>query len=146
MLSLCASAQDAPFKWVLKRDFSASGTDGYFVGTDKAGNVYKAGMFENRADLDPGPAVQILECGTNGDNGLFVFKHTKDGDYIWSRGFCGSRRSNQMTALAVDSAGNAYITGLFSGTLDADPGPGVFTLDAPITIGTENFDGQDLEN
>ncbi|MBK7426535.1 MAG: SBBP repeat-containing protein [Saprospiraceae bacterium] len=36
------------------------------------------------------------------------------------------------SAMAVDTFGNVYTTGTFSGTSDFDPGPGIFNLNAPI--------------
>lgn len=138
-LTLSARAQDAYFNWVRKMEFYAVGTFGYFVDTDKAGNVYLAGMFQNSADLDPGPGVQEVHCSTNGNGALFVSKFSPDGTLVWSRSFC-SGPSSEVSALAVDSAGNAFITGHFTGTMDADPGPGTFLLDAPLNTGTENHD------
>lgn len=137
LLTLPAGAQDAYFNWVRKMEFSAAGTYGYFVGTDQAGFVYLAGMFQYNADLDPGPGVQTVTCSNDG--AFFVSKFTPDGMLVWSRSFCSGPYS-EVSALAVDSAGNTFITGHFTRTLDADPGPGTFLLDAPLNVGTENQD------
>jgi len=40
----------------------------------------------------------------------------------------GSSDSNYSTAITVDNMGNVYTTGTFQGTIDFDPGPGVFNL------------------
>ncbi|MGZ3882822.1 MAG: Ig-like domain-containing protein [Bacteroidia bacterium] len=36
-------------------------------------------------------------------------------------------------AVGIDSLGNVYVAGMFGGTVDFDPGPGVFNLSAPTT-------------
>src|SRR4051812_3147846 len=40
----------------------------------------------------------------------------------------GSTSSDIVSSVAVDSAGNAVVTGRFAGTVDFDPGPGVTNL------------------
>lgn len=41
--------------------------------------------------------------------------------------------TTQTNSLVTDVAGNVYSCGVFSGTVDFDPGPGVFNLTAPST-------------
>lgn len=46
----------------------------------------------------------------------------------WAKGYGANRRVGEgqnPSLMAVDGAGNVYITGSFSGTVDFDPGPGV---------------------
>jgi hypothetical protein len=45
----------------------------------------------------------------------------------WARGMTGSIRG-QTEDVAVDASGNVYSTGYFEGTVDFDPGAGVFNL------------------
>ncbi len=45
----------------------------------------------------------------------------------WARGV-GNSNSNHPNRIAVDSNGNSYVIGSFEGTIDFDPGPGVFEL------------------
>ena len=40
----------------------------------------------------------------------------------------GGTGSDEMRSCALDAAGNLYVTGLFNGTMDMDPGPGITTL------------------
>jgi len=43
----------------------------------------------------------------------------------------GSTGSDGIWDIALDAAGNQYICGYFTGTVDIDPGPGVFNLTMP---------------
>jgi hypothetical protein len=44
----------------------------------------------------------------------------------YANGFIGPGTSDAL-GLAIDQAGNAYIAGIFTGTIDFDPGPGTVT-------------------
>lgn len=61
------------------------------------------------------------------DNGkdAFILKLNSSGDYVWAKKF-GRLRSNN--SLGLDAAGNVYISGLFTDTVDFDPGAGITNL------------------
>jgi len=48
-------------------------------------------------------------------------------DFQWARGI-GSGLEDRSHSMSIDTAGNLYLTGIFSGTVDFDPGQGTFNL------------------
>jgi hypothetical protein len=48
-------------------------------------------------------------------------------DLVWAQQMGGSGW-DQGRGVTVDASGNIYTTGSFQGTVDFDPGPGVFKL------------------
>jgi hypothetical protein len=50
----------------------------------------------------------------------------------------GSSGQDGIWDIAIDTAGNQYICGYFTGTVDIDPGPGVFNLTLPAGQTQEN--------
>jgi len=103
---------------------------GYAVATDSSGNVYVAGAFSGLIDFDPGPGAAYLVSATAADfaTDAFVAKYSPSGSLIWARSIGGASASVEARALAVDDAGNVYLTGQFNGTADFDPGAGVSEL------------------
>jgi hypothetical protein len=85
---------------------------------DSAGDVYTTGWFHGTADFDPGPGTYDL-----GPGGGFVSKLDSDGNFVWAK-----RMGGGWSAIVVDSSGNVYTTGNFSGTADFDPGAGTYDL------------------
>jgi hypothetical protein len=73
---------------------------GIGVAVDCTGNVYNTG---------------------NGEGGSFLSKFDPAGVFQWSRTWGG----DGCTGVAVDGSGNSYVTGVFSYTVDFDPGSGV---------------------
>lgn len=70
-----------------------------------------------------------------GQDGILTSISTTDGSIQWIKQFAGGSAESVIDT-AVDSAGNIYVTGFFSGAgatngLDADPGSGVYTLSVP---------------
>ena len=109
------------------------------LAVDEAGNVYTTGFFKGTADFNPGPGEFNLTSA--GDAGvyldIFVSKLDNAGNFVWAKSM-GSPNDDLAWGIAVDGAGNVYITGRFKGTADFDPGPGEFNLTS--AGGTDAFD------
>ncbi len=58
----------------------------------------------------------------------FVFSQTVN--FKWAKKM-GAANNDLGIAVGVDAAGNVYSVGTFTGTVDFDPGPGTFFLNAP---------------
>src|SRR5262249_45345946 len=59
----------------------------------------------------------------------FVLKLDPNGNFLWADDFGGSgAQVNPYGGIATDAAGTVYVTGLFTGKADFNPGAGSFTL------------------
>jgi hypothetical protein len=94
---------------------------GSAVAVGGAGQVLLTGVFSNSIDFRP--AITGGEHTSVGDYDVFVAQWDATGAYAWSRTF-GSPDADGATALALDAAGNAYVTGYFLGTADFAPAAG----------------------
>ncbi|HEX6428577.1 MAG TPA: SBBP repeat-containing protein, partial [Niastella sp.] len=95
------------------------------VALDGSGNVYVAGSFNGSLDFDAGPGDATLTSA--GSNDIFIAKYDGNGSYIWAKRI-GGTGSDAGIAIAVDANGNAYVTGVFAGTVDFDAGTGTSNL------------------
>ena len=93
----------------------------YRVATDLSGNVYAGGYFEGTADFDPGPGVNTLTAA--GGQDIFVLKLDASGNHLWAFpiGSSGSL-SEDCFGLTADNASGIYVSGIFAGQADFDPG------------------------
>ena len=100
------------------------------IAVDAAGNVYTTGYFGGTADFDPGPGTYNLTSA--GTYEMFISKLDSSGNFIWAKQMGGNSSLDYATGLSItlDAAGNIYSTGPLEGTVDFNPGPGVFTLSA----------------
>jgi hypothetical protein len=108
---------------------------GKSIKTDMRGNVYTTGQFKGTGDFDPGPGVFNLN-GTGGD--IFVSKLDSLGNFIWAIKI-GGIQSDQCFSLFLDNSNNIYFTGGFQGTVDFDPGVGVFSMTALPAMNLDIF-------
>lgn len=91
--------------------------------------IYAAGRFTGTVDFDPGPGTVSLTAVANSDP--YIAKFDTMGVLIWVKHLVGTSGTNDGASITTDEAGNCYVTGRFQGTLDADPGPGTFSLVNP---------------
>jgi hypothetical protein len=106
------------------------GDIGNGVACDNFGNIYVTGSFRAEVDFDPGTGSLIL--GTNGASAsqAFILKLSATGDLIWAIEYGNTSGSDAGNEIDSDLSGNIVATGTFRGTVDFDPGAGVFNLDA----------------
>ena len=95
------------------------------IALDDGGNVYATGYFSATVDFDAGPGVYNLTSVAAED--IFISKTTPDGKLVWAKSI-GDFRYQAGYAITLDAAKNIYITGIFFGTVDFDPGPGITNL------------------
>jgi len=114
------------FQWA-KRWGGLEHEAGRQVAVDASGNVYTIGVFQATADFDPGAGVSNLTSA--GQEDIFLTKLNSAGNFVWARRY-GSTVADVAGYVACDAAGNVYITGGFSGTVDFDPGAGIFNMTA----------------
>lgn len=82
------------------------------------GSVVITGRLMSATDMDPGPGSFVLPASFFED--AFVLKLAPDATFIWA--FLLESFINEGLDLAVDQQHNVYVTGVFGGTLDIDPG------------------------
>jgi hypothetical protein len=96
------------------------------IAVDANGNVYTSGEFIDTVDFDPGPGSYTLSTNPGFYN-IFISKLDASGNFVWAKAI-GPAGSNYSYALALDVFANVYITGTFFGTVDFDPGVGIYNL------------------
>ncbi len=123
--SLVCYDPDGQFQWV--RTWGGDDIDGgMFVTSDQAGNAYVTGHFQcEDVDFDPGPDVELHS--SSGERDVFLSSFDEAGNFRWVACW-GGTQFDQGYGAGVNGTGFIYSTGYFMGTVDFDPGPGVFEL------------------
>ena len=93
---------------------------------DKQGNIYVTGYFKFTVDFDPDTGVYNLTTNS-GNYNTFILKLDTAGNFVWADQLAGDIASDAYSVI-TDTLGNVYVTGLFIGTVDFDPGPGTYNL------------------
>lgn len=96
---------------------------------DANGNFYVTGRFEGTVDVDPGPGTVNLSAVASND--VYACKMNNSGDLLWAKTIGGSVDEGGQS-IAADGAGGVSVAGYFPGTMDFDPGVGVYNLTAPV--------------
>ncbi len=92
---------------------------------DRQGNICIAGKFNSTVDFNPGIGVSNLTATSAG----FVAKYTNSGIFLWADAIDGTSTA-EVSSVKTDTSDNIYLTGIFVGTADFDPGAGVYNIDA----------------
>jgi len=96
---------------------------GYDIDVDASGNVYVVGRFAGTADFDPGTGVDNHTTVNGWD--VFLSKYNASGTFQWAKTWGGTAVDYSFGyGVAVDGSGDVYVTSVFTGTVDFDPGAG----------------------
>lgn len=121
--TLLLKAQEPKFEWAKKfggtsPDYSSS------IVVDSFGNTYTTGWFSGTVDFNPGSDTFNL---TASKQDAYILKLDPSGNFIWAKSLAGNLYTYSYS-IASDVYGNLFITGMFSETVDFDPGPGTFKV------------------
>lgn len=125
---------DAAGNLVWVRKFGGANSNyGNAITVDASGNIYTTFFFKGNIDFDPGAGTSNL--ASSGYKDIFIHKMNASGNLIWAKRVGGTtiQEGNDIT---TDDSGNVYITGSFNGTVDFNPGAGVFNLITSGSAGT----------
>ncbi len=121
---------NASGNFIWAKSFGGTGSSTYVRGcsltVDASGNVYTSGYVWGTADFDPGSGVYNLTSA--GNNDIFIQKMDASGNFLWAKSFGSNEEYEVGYSIGTDADGNVYTTGGFNGTVDFDPGPGVYSL------------------
>ena len=105
-----AAKLDPSGNWLWAVRAGGTGLDiGYGIAVDNGGNTLFTGYFSGTATF----GSQTLTA--SGGSDVFAAKLDPSGNWLWVVK-AGGADSDQGSGIALDSSGNAYVSGLFSGT------------------------------
>lgn len=93
----------------------------YDIYLSPSNEVYTLGYFSLTVDFDPGTSTDNFTSAGGYD--VFIHKMDAAGTYISTTQY-GGTNYDYGNAFTFDAAGNMFIAGYFSGTVDFDPGTG----------------------
>ncbi len=93
---------------------------GRSIAVDNNGNIYTTGGFQGTADFDPNAGNYPMIA--SGLLDIFILKLNPAGNFVWAKSIGSSGNNNFGYSVALDGAGDVYLTGMFQGTADFDPG------------------------
>ncbi len=113
--------------------YGGTGVDQSFsIATDSQGNIYITGNAD-LSFLGEGGAQPLHPHSAGNNWDIMVMKLSRDGAYQWHTFFGGTDSGDYGKAIAVDDAGNVYVTGE-SGSRDIDDWGGSHLHDADSTL------------
>lgn len=103
-------SSDGVMQWI-KQGSGLSQVSSRSVAVDTAGNSIVVGYFGTSGKLDVTFGSTTLT--SNGDRDAFIIKYDPDGNLIWAHTAGGLNSGEEAKDVAVDVAGNIYVTGMF---------------------------------
>ena len=103
------------------------------LAVDNDDNIFSNVNFWDDVDVNPGPGT--LNFNSFGSQDVAIVKLNSSGDFVWGiqLGGVGFQTSS---VVKTDDAGNVFIFGYFNGTMDMDPGAGVYNL---VSAGSDDI-------
>lgn len=124
---------DSLGKFVFAKKIGGNNNDcGLSIAVDSLGNIFTTGFFAETVDFDPGSGIHYLIAN---QYDIFISKLNSTGNFVWAKKI-GGANDDFGCSLTIDTNGNIYITGYFSGTVDFNPGAGTYNL---ISTNNNNF-------
>jgi hypothetical protein len=144
------------FVWAKQLDNADLALGDRNIAIDSSAGIVLCGTFSGIVDFDPGTTVQDVTSTPGASS--FLLKLDNDANFMWVKPHAGIKavtldgQNNIYTCgsniqkfdqsgvtqwmaenslgfeLAVDKSGNVYTTGVFNGTVDFDPGSGMYIL------------------
>ncbi len=102
------------------------------IKVDGLGNVITAGYFTGTIDFDPGAGTYNL-TPADVSRDAYISKLDASGNFLWAVSFGRASSPDEVNSISLDASGNVYSIGQFYGTVDFDPGIGVFNLTAQVS-------------
>jgi hypothetical protein len=107
---------------------------------DSSDNIYVSGstnsIIAGNIDFDPGTGVSNV-ANPSGHYVMYILKLDSNGNHIWDKQFNNPANTSYdldtVQSMKVDASGNVYATGGYNGTVDFDPGSGVYNLTSVVT-------------
>ncbi len=119
------------FVWAFSLGAPGATIEGYSIISDTtgSGSIFVTGDYDGTVDFDPGSGVFNLT--STGGSDVFIANYTVTGNLIWAKSF-GGNGDEMCFSIAIDQSrnGGIYAIGKFSGTVDFNPGSGVYNLSA----------------
>ncbi|HMF15502.1 MAG TPA: hypothetical protein VKE94_24480, partial [Gemmataceae bacterium] len=109
---LWAIGADQPTSFSLQPDntyIPSGGGSQNGIATDGSGNVFVVGSFSGQVTFGSISLASTTDNSGNYQTNIFVAKLDANGNYVWVQTFAASN----ATGIALDSTGNAYVTGAF---------------------------------
>ena len=129
---------DGNFIWA-KQAGSTFTDQAQAIAVDGLGNSYMTGRFADVATFGAGDANQTVLTVGNLSEDAFIAKYNSNGLLQWAKQISGAS-SDQAFGIAIDGAGNSYVTGGFSLTATFGAGEANQTqLIAPVGGNTDIF-------
>lgn len=110
---------------------SLCGTDyafGQCITRDQSDHLYLTGFYSGTVDFNPDSLGQNNQTAI-GSYDIFICKLDSSGEYNWAKTI-GGINADGGWSITTDNFSNVYFTGVFSGTVDFNPGSNVVNLTA----------------
>jgi gliding motility-associated-like protein len=132
---LSLNSNNGTYNWV---DQIGGSTDDYVydVEINNQGEILMAGSFTGTVDFDPSAGTYNLS--SSGSEDIYLAKYSSTGAFINALSF-GGTSSDRSNSVEVDANDNIYLTGIYTGTVDFDPGSGTSNMTSTIDGNTFNI-------